>query len=437
MTAIDADVDPSRTYGAELDRLTDALLQLHSADRELRRQELDHVAAFRNTVIEAVTDLVTLVAGGAARRRSLSSVDDLQVAPTGFLSRALRGYPRLVVDEGVSPSDSFSATALSGTAHLWQEAARRALAAAHIACSQARLPTAPGERTPVVADLAAIAQVMAALDGPLAEDFARYGDPRAEDLANASRAPIALVCREVRRLYDSAPSDRSWDSVSMPQLRPMVVRGAGDLHRGTARLLRLLDASRGQLDARGIAAVIQAQARTHFRLHELLAMHVQRGVTTGQRDLVAHSVAHLEMAHLLSDAYRTSARVASPLRGDRRPVTQAAELHRAIAALSFAHPPDPGLLIALARPQLDVIHSIERTVTAGLSQGRLLVPGWDGDSGGTAWTLERRARVAAPLRRQLEAIGERRWSAFAVAEEVPPVVRQTAPVRYRLASLTQ
>ena len=437
MTAADADVDGEHTYGAELDRLTDALLRLHSTPCELRRQELDHVAAFRNMVFEAVTDLVTLVAGGAARRRSLSSVDDLQVAPTGFLSRALRGYPRLVVDESVSPADSFGARDLSGTACLWREAARRALAAAHIACSQSRLPTVPGERTPVVADLAAIAQVVAGLDASLADGFARLGDRRAEDLANASRAPIALVCREVRRLYDSAPGDRTWDSVSVPQLRPMVVRGAGDLRRGTARLRRLIDATSGRLDARGIAAIIQAQARTHFRLHELLAAHAQQGVTTGHRDMVAHSVAHLEVAHLLSDAYRTTARVASPLRGDRRPVTQAAELHRAIAAVSLAHPPDPGLLLALARPQLNVIASIERTVGAGLSQGRLLVPGWDGDSGGTAWTLETRAGANAPLRRHLEAIGDRRWSVFSVAEDAAAPAGQMAPVRHRLASLTQ
>jgi hypothetical protein len=429
--------DGERTYGAELRELTDALVELHSQPMSLPEADLDHVAAFRNMVLEAVTDLVALALGGTARR-SLSSVDDLHIAPTAFLSRALRDYPRLLVEPSVSPADSFRAAELSPSARSWQKAARHALTATHIACSQTRLPTLPGERTPVVADLAAIAQASTGLDVQLAGAFERAADARADVLTRASRAPIGLVCREVRRQYDSASNDRSWDEVVLPRdLRPLVVSATSDIRRATLRLVRLIEATSGGLDVRGIAAIVQAQARTHFRLHELLAAHVQPARGLEHRDVVGQSVAHLEMAHLLADAYRSTARVASPFRGDRRPVTQAAELYRAISALPLARPPGPDVLVELAQPQLKVVAALSDSVGTGLSRGRLLVPGWDGHSGGTAWTLEGRAGGVAPLRRHLEGIHERSWGAFQAVVEPATATTTTAQVRHRLAALAQ
>ena len=430
--------EESITYGGETQRLTDALIGLHDVPGELRPDEVEFVAAFRNMVVEAITDLVAVAVGNAAGRRLLSSVDDLQVAPSAFLSRALRAYPRLLVRETLSPADAFSARHLSPAADLWQQAARHALTSAHIACAQPRLPTAPGDRTTVVADLASIAQVASGLDRRLETAFQAAGDPRAGDLAKASRVAMAVICREVRRQHDFVPGDRNWDQVEMPRaLRPMVVSGPGDLRRATNRLRRLLDATSGQVDARAVAAVVQAQSRDHFRLHELLAAHAQTGDRVASREVVAHSVAHLEVAHLLADAYRSTARIASPFKGDRRAVTQAAEIHRAIdgdvtrAAAVGGPAPVVGSATAGCRRVSGA------NVSSGLAQGKLLVPGWDDDSGGTAWTLAERLGNPAPLRRQLEAIGQRSWSAFAPPSPTPPPLDQVNAVRHRLAPLTQ
>ncbi|GAB3589327.1 hypothetical protein GCM10027446_01370 [Angustibacter peucedani] len=432
-----ADGGDEVTYGTETHRLADALMELHSVSSEFRPAESELVATFRNMVVEAVTDLVAVAAGGAPRRRALSSVDDLQVAPTAFLSRALRAYPRLAIAESLSPADAFAAHDLSPTTALWQRAARHALTSAHIACSQPTLPTVPGERTTVIADLAAIAQVAAAMDGALQGAFRALGDPRAADLEAATRVAMPVICREVRRQHDVVQGDRAWDSVPLPGApRPLVVGRPGDFRRATVRLRRLLDVTSGQLDVRGIAAIVQAQARDHFRMHELLAAHAQCVGVSTPREVVSHSVAHLEMAHLLADSYRTTARVGSPFKGDRRAVTQAAELHRGISSVPLSAPPSAEVLLSLAEPQLHVVGALARSVSAGLAEGRLLVPGWDDESGGTAWTLAERAANPAPLRRQLEAIGHRSWAAFALPP-AGPRLEPVGAVRHRLAHLTQ
>jgi hypothetical protein len=400
----------SISYAEEIDHLVDDLLILQRSTPRIDAGELVIVATCRNHVWDALAALLTHAVGPFRRRPALRSIADLQSAPAAFALDTLRSYPRLPTDSAPAPSDLPQVPLRTPTAIAWRHADRHATLAAHtVDANAAGLPTRPGDPSLAALDLAAIITVAAGLDRRLEEAYIPFaaldesynpmpGSPphahcrsveQPRDVAVdciralqlARRTGIVLIVSELARQHAAARAGTSWDVLRArtAPAGPLVISSARDVAPGLSRLTTLLAAG-GSLDSSGMAAVARTLAETSHALSRAYAVRVGRIRTRSSAEdgpyiptrYTALGEAHRALSLHLVDLYRQRSAVASLVAGDRRPVMQAGEIHRALA-----HDDIPSLALRdLARCTLAMagaVPALHTSLAKAFDRGDLLV----------------------------------------------------------------
>jgi len=387
------------TYAEHLAALARAFHAVARAEQPLPGIELDLALSARR----AVLDLLQTVHGdltGIGPRPAAGHLDDVEAHPVAALGWALRRHPR--PPGALAPTDVALARPVSPAGRAWQQVARHALLAQHTwstglddgPIDQARLWAG-------VADVAALADTLTRLDLTLIR--AAQAEPGRGRIAAALSSGLAshlgLAARETARVAASGPLPEAGPNripaPPGPTRTVMPVRHPSELPQAQRHLTVLLEAARGIRPER-FRQLATVQARACLLLSTQLTG--PDGHTAGvpaalptepsadRQIALAGLVDRLtEHARLLQRATERPGSIVGIEPGDGRPLRQAAETFRALAARPAAVASDPALLsrftIALADTTIALATAADRGMARGAWQvpdhsESLTAPGW-------------------------------------------------------------
>ena len=155
------------TFTDDLHATVAALTQLAVRGSDhLTPRELDIALIGRAAVLDLLTDLHRDLTGIRPRRTHVTAAE-IQAHPVAALAAALRQHPR--PRTGRAPSDVLAEPATSVAGQAWRDVARHAILAAHAWSTERHAPAEEGGQAwGGIADVAAIAGVLADLDADLA-----------------------------------------------------------------------------------------------------------------------------------------------------------------------------------------------------------------------------------------------------------------------------
>lgn len=422
------------TYAEHLSLMTRALVDVaRHGQHQLTEPEVD-VALFAR---RAVLDLLAGVHAdltGLRRTSGVPRIDDLEAHPVAALDRALARHPRAPVD--LAPTEALSTPVTTPTGRAWREAGRQALLAEHHWQAGRTVRLDPPTRWAGVADVAALAGQLAALDVELADVLARRSPPGAvapsaavAQLNRAATAGLGVTAREVVRLARAGPVAQSGPDadaeVAVPR-RIVVVRSVTDLVAAQERLAQWLDAA------------------THVRPERLplLAVSIARGALVVRDQLPAGDPAATalrgelrEHARLLREVTARPGGLFSLDVGDLRPLRQAAEIHQGASRFGGQLAGSPTLLGSYIEALAASTQALSGAVDRSIATRRWLVPDPTAPRYAPQWAPLRRVGVtprpvlaltaAAGHAAQLRAV-VRAWSAPSAPVQVRAVLERAA-----------
>ncbi len=336
------------------------LLDANTASQPLSVADVEAAAGAHAALVALLARVHRDVAGtyNHDAAPSLRLADEHPVAALGSL---LQRHPLLA---GAALTDSLLDATTPPGQH-WASMGRHVALAEH-AWTTTHPSTLPrGDAAwAVVADVAAMTQVLATLDRDLAGHLQRQGrSADAEQLRRAAGSGLRVVAAEVQSVATSGPLPAQRWTPALLTVTP--VASTEDLARGQARLADLLR-SAPVLTPQDVRTVALQQLRLVLTAAE----------STAEPRLRAEL---MRLAVTLDPATTRRPRVRSVDEPDpwaSAPVRQAQVLHWFVSAKSD---PSPALATTVASTATVVVDALSSAAARNLAQGRWLVPNPDSD----------------------------------------------------------
>jgi hypothetical protein len=261
------------SYDRHLQHMTRGLFDLaRRGQSDLSAADVDIALTARRSVLELLTAVHTDTTG-LSPARGVARIGDLEAHPVAVLGQALARHPRPVLDE--APTDVLGRATETATGETWRHIARDALLAGHHWSAGRGLVTDEATAWKSIADVAASAGLLVALDPPLADVIDRVAPDRQNVVASlrlGNTSGVGVSARESARLSAAGPiasagPNRSATPAACP--RVLVARSVADLPVTHHRLAALLGAV--PLRAERVPALATAIARCCLRVHDGIA----------------------------------------------------------------------------------------------------------------------------------------------------------------------
>jgi hypothetical protein len=336
--------------------------------RDLTETELDIAQLARRDVVELLTTVQADLTGHRTTR-GVTRIDDLETDPVAALGTALARYAR--PPSAYAPSDAFVLPATTPSGQAWREAGRHALLAHHHWTGGPPATLDESTTWTGVADLAAIARQLVALDRELADVLATAGGSRttaAADIARAATSGLGVAARETSRLAAAsalacAGPERS--AAPAPARRVVTARRAADLPVVQRRLAEFLDG----------AANLRPE-----RLPHLATAIAQCALVAGDQVCPDTETGRAlrgelrEQARLLREATTRPGGLVSLEPGDLLPLRQAAEAYQGARRHASGLRADPRLLDEYVGAIAATSRALTSAVDRSIAGGQWLVP---------------------------------------------------------------